>query len=256
MALKPLSFDNNIKIKLSEPIPPHLLKTRKSGGTELTYIAHNTAIDKLNDIFGFAWSFEIIDQWMQESPPHIKKENPKYPFNANNCDMQQIKIDGEGKKYLELPQLPVAWCKVKITVPMKDEATGEIVYISKMAFGSACVTGNQNTQSMSGFKAAQSDALKKAASLFNISLELYRDDNEQAEFESFRESLVPDTWTDEVIERHRKQYDKLMSLLEEYQWSIDDLSYYVALVSDNQYLNFKKMPPEYIDAILKAIEEE
>jgi hypothetical protein len=133
---------------------------------------------------------------------------------------------------------------------------GEIIYISKMAFGSACVTGNQNTQSMSGFKAAQSDALKKAASLFNIALELYRDDAEQAEFETFRESLIPDTWTSEAIKQYEKQYNKLMKLLEEYQWSIDDLSYYVSLVSDGQYTNFRKMPPELIDNILTAIEEE
>lgn len=255
MPLKPLTFDNDIKIRLSESIPEKLLKTRKSGGTELTYIAHNTAIDKLNDIFGFAWSFEIIDQWMQESPPHIKKENPKYPFNANNCDMQQIKIDGEGKRYLELPQLPVAWCKVKLTVPMKTE-NDEIIYISKMAFGSACVTGNQNTQSMSGFKAAQSDALKKAASLFSIALELYRNDEEQAEFDAFKESLVPDTWTEKTINQYSKQYNKLMNILEEYQWSIEDLGYYVSLVTDGQYTNFKKMPAEYINDILTAIEEE
>ena len=47
-----------------------------------------------------------------------------------------------------------------------------------------------------------------------------------------------------------------MNLLKEYEWSIDDLSYYVSLVSDGQYVNFKKMPPELIDNILTAIEEE
>ena len=255
MNLRPLNFNLETQLKLSEPIPENLLKTRKSGGTELTYIAHNTAIDKLNDMFGFAWSFEIIDQWMQDSPPHIKKENPKYPFTANNSDPQQIKIDGEGKKYLELPQLPVCWCKVKLTVPMETD-NGNIIYISKMAFGSACVTGNQNTQSMSGFKAAQSDALKKAASLFGIALELYRDSNEQAEFDLFRESLIPDVWTDEVKQQYNKQFSVLTQILEDFGWSFEDLSYYVSLVTENRYSNFMKMPTEYIDELIQAIQED
>jgi hypothetical protein len=71
-----------------------------------------------------------------------------------------------------------------------------------------------------------------------------------------RESLVPDTWTDEAIEQYSKQYNKLMIILEEYQWSIEDLGYYVSLVTDGQFVNFKKMPPEYINDMLKAIEEE
>ena len=254
MQLKPLSFDTKTKLGLTKPIPEELLKTRKSGSTELTYIAHNTAIDMLNDIFGFAWSFEIVKSWLQESPPHIKKENPKYPFTDKTADMNQVKVDPEGKRYLEIPQLPVAWCQVRITVPMETE-NGEIIYISKEAFGSACLTGNQNTQSMSGFKAAQSDAIKKAASLFSIALSLYRDETEEAHFQSLRSDLMPDIWTDEVIEANQNKYNQLVDLLEEYEWSFDDLSWYVNDVTEGLYSKFIKMPVEYIDALIKAIQE-
>ena len=50
--------------------------------------------------------------------------------------------------------------------------------------------------------------------------------------------------------------DILYKMLEEYQWTIDDISYYVSLVTDGAYTNFKKMPPEYIDDLLMAIKED
>lgn len=255
MNLKPLNLNTDIKLKLSESIPDSLLKTRKSGSTELTYITQNTCIDKLNDIFGYAWSFEILDHWMEEGVTQIKMENPKYPFTAKNTDMDAIKVNAEGKRYIELPQLPSAWVLVKLTVPMVTES-GEVVYISKMATGSQAINGPQATQSINGYKGAQSDALKKAASLFGIALELYRDATEQEEFEAFKETLTPDTWTEEVIDANRQEYDYIMNIMEEYGWSVADIAYYVEIATDGMYSNFNKMDPSYLKALIKAIEEE
>jgi hypothetical protein len=140
-------------------------------------------------------------------------------------------------------------------VPFKQD-DGSIIWIEKSACGAQAQVGNQAVQSTNAYKGSMSDCLKKCASLFGIALQLYRDDTEEAYFQSMREDLIPDTWTSEAIKQYEKQYNKLMKLLEEYQWSIDDLSYYVSLVSDGQYTNFRKMPPEFIDNILTAIEEE
>jgi hypothetical protein len=79
-----------------------------------------------------------------------------------------------------------------------------------MATGSQAINGPQATQSINGYKGAQSDALKKAASLFGIALELYRDATEQEEFEAFKESLTPDTWTAEAIAENQQEYDYLI----------------------------------------------
>ena len=98
--------------------------------------------------------------------------------------------------------------------------------------------------------------MKKAASLFGIALELYRDNTEEEYFQTIRGSYYPDTWTPEAEEKHKKQLDILYKMLEEYQWTIDDISYYVSLVTDGAYTNFKKMPPEYIDDLLMAIKED
>ena len=85
--MKPLNLDNKVKLQLSESIDDSLLKTRKSGGTDLTYITQNTCIDRLNDIFGYMWSFEIVDHWMEPGVTQIKMENPKYPFTEKNTNM-------------------------------------------------------------------------------------------------------------------------------------------------------------------------
>jgi hypothetical protein len=225
------------------------------GKEELTYISQNTCIDLLNKAFNYMWSFVIDEQWMEPGVPLIKKENPKWPFTDKNTDMSQVQIDAEGKKYIVLEQGPVVWTRGRLRVPFKQD-DGSIIWIEKSACGAQAQVGNQAVQSTNAYKGSMSDCLKKCASLFGIALQLYRDDTEEAYFQSMREDLIPDTWTSEAIKQYEKQYNKLMKLLEEYQWSIDDLSYYVSLVSDGQYTNFRKMPPELIDNILIAIEEE
>ena len=253
--MQPLNLDNKTKLELSAPIDPSLLKTRTMGKEELTYVSQNTAVDLLNKAFNYMWSFVIDEQWMEQGVPVVKKENPKWPFTEKNTDMSQVQIDAEGKRYVVLEQGPVAWTRGRLRVPFTQE-DGTIVWIEKSACGAQAIIGNQAVQSTNAFKGSMSDCLKKCASLFGIALQLYRDDTEEAYFQSMREDLIPDTWTSEAIKQYEKQYNKLMKLLEEYQWSIDDLSYYVSLVSDGQYANFRKMPPELIDNILTAIEEE
>ena len=253
--MKPLNLNTKTKLQLSEAIDPSLLKTRKSGGTELTYITQNTCIDRLNEIFGYMWSFEIVDHWMEEGVTQIKVENPKYPFTSKNTDMDAVKVNAEGKRYIELPQLPSAWVLVKLTVPMVDD-NGNIVYITKMATGSQAINGPQATQSINGYKGAQSDALKKAESLFGIALELYRDATEEEYFQSIRDGYMPDTWTEEAEKQYEKQLGVLHEMLEQYEWSLDDIGYYVAIATDNVYSSFRKMPPEYIDGLIRAIRED
>ena len=253
--MKPLDLNTKTKLQLSEAIDPSLLKTRKSGGTDLTYITQNTCIDRLNEIFGYMWSFEIVDHWMEPGVTQIKVENPKYPFTAKNCDMDAVKVNAEGKRYIEIPQLPSAWVLVKLTVPMIDD-NGNIIYITKMATGSQAINGPQATQSINGYKGAQSDALKKAASLFGIALELYRDATEEEYFQTIRDSYMPDTWTDEAEAKYAKELKVLYKMLEDFGWSFDDIGYYVSLATNNIYNSFKKMPPEYIEELIDCIRKD
>lgn len=253
--MKPLNLDNKTKLELSAPIDPSLLKTRSMGKEELTYVSQNTVVDLLNKAFNYMWSFVIDEQWMEEGVPVIKKENPKWPFTEKNTDMSQVQIDAEGKRYVVLEQGPVAWTRGRLRVPFTQD-NGEIVWIEKSACGAQAIIGNQAVQSTNAFKGSMSDCLKKCASLFGIALELYRDETEEEHFQTIRDTYYPDTWTPEVEKQYEKQLNALHKILEQYEWTLDDIGYYVAIATDNLYNNFKKMPPEYIDSLIKAIRED
>ncbi len=255
MSLKPLDLSNKTKLDLSASIDPALLKTRTMGKEELTYVSQNTVVDLLNKAFNYMWSFVIDEQWMEQGVPVVKKENPKWPFTEKNTDMSQVQIDAEGKRYVVLEQGPVAWTRGRLRVPFTQD-NGEVIWIEKSSCGAQAIIGNQAVQSTNAFKGSQSDCLKKCASLFGIALELYRDEVEEQHFQMLRDDYYPDVWTDEVKEQNKKQYNNLVTILENYQWSFDDLSYYVSLVTDNKFSNFKKMPVEYINDLLTAIQED
>ena len=256
MNLKPMDLSNKTKLDLSAPIDPSLLKTRTMGKEELTYVSQNTVVDLLNQAFNYMWSFVIDEQWMEQGVPVVKKENPKWPFTEKNTDMSQVQIDAEGKRYVVLEQGPVAWTRGRLRVPFVDENTGEVIWIEKSSCGAQAIIGNQAVQSTNAFKGSQSDCLKKCASLFGIALELYRDQTEEEHFQMLRENYIPDVWTDEVKQQYNKQFSVLTQILEDFGWSFDDLSYYVSLVTENKYSNFMKMPAEYIDELIQAIQED
>ena len=253
--MKPLNLDTKTKLDLSESIDPSLLKKRTMGKQELTYVSQNTVVDLLNKAFNYMWSFVIDEQWMEPGVPEIKKENKQYPFTEKNTDMSKVKIDAYGNRYIEIPVAPVAWTRGRLKVPFTQE-DGTVVWIEKSACGAQAMIGNQAVQSTNAFKGSQSDCLKKCASLFGIALELYRDETEEAYFQSIREDYLPDVWTEENQKKFAKSYDKLLKILNDYNWSFDDIEYYVSAVTEGQYNNFMKMPTEYLDSLIKAIEEE
>lgn len=253
--MKPLNLDTQTKLELSAPIDPSLLKSRTMGKQELTYVSQNTVVDLLNKAFNYMWSFVIDEQWMEPGVPEIKKENKQYPFTEKNTDMSKVKIDAYGNRYIEIPVAPVAWTRGRLKVPFTQE-DGTVIWIEKSACGAQAMIGNQAVQSTNAFKGSQSDCLKKCASLFGIALELYRDETEEAYFQSIRENYLPDVWTEENQEKFAKQYNKLLEILESYGWSFDDIEYYVATVTEGQYNSFRKMPTDFIEPLIKAIEEE
>ena len=254
--MQPFDLSNKTKLELSAPIDPALLKTRTMGKEELTYVSQNTVVDLLNQAFNYMWSFVIDEQWMEQGVPVIKKENPKWPFTEKNTDMSQVQLDAEGKRYIVLEQGPVVWTRGRLRVPFKDEATGETIWIEKSACGAQAMIGNQAVQSTNAYKGSMSDCLKKCASLFGIALELYRDEDEEQHFQTIRDGYLPDVWTEEVKEANAKIFGKLTKLLESYEWSLDDIGYYVSLVTDGAYNSFMKMPVEYLENLITAIQED
>lgn len=187
-------FSKKSKDVIKRDIPDELIKQRKGGGQTLSYISGNTAIDLLNEAFDYMWSWEVLKEWIQESLD------------------KQTKYDNG-----PVPQPPVAHVLGKLTVYAENGTP-----IVKTGYGSKTIIGGASEQE-SVFKAAGTDALKKAASLIGIGLELYRDEWEQAFFYQNNNPEEEEIWTEELLEKYSKERDYIKAYLEENNADINSL---------------------------------
>lgn len=225
-------FSKKAKQLITAPIPQSLIKERDGGrGMTLSYLSGSTVIDYLNAAFNYLWDMEIIKIWKEES---VEKQPSKWDKQKGIND--------------PVPQNPVAHAIVKLTVYM-PQADGSVLPITKMGTGSKSVIGGQSEQE-SIFKAATTDALKKAASYFGIGLELYRDEDEQAIFD---EMNFEDPWTDEAMEVHKESIDFVQSVMKDYGLNADDMGGYVQEFSGGELTVFAEIVPENIDAFTEFL---
>ena len=222
-----IKFPEKAKQVVIRPIPDQLIKQRPGGGGKsLSYLSGSTVIDLLNEAFGYLWSWEQTEQWVQKSEP---KFNPKY-------DKEPV------------PQGPVAHVKGRLTVHLPQE-DGSMINITKTGYGSKAVMGTQMDQE-SIFKAAGTDALKKAASLFGIGLELYRDEDEQLFFDEIN---YEDPWTDEMLEQYEKERMFIKNFMEEHELTMEDMEYYFEAFSDGMFNSIDFIVPDNIEAFVKFL---
>lgn len=233
--LKTIKIDKETRRLLSEKLDPKLIKKRKQfKGPDLSYISANTCIDLLNRAFGHNWSMRIVDRWMEEGIPA--------PFTEK-----------DGKK--PVPQPPTAWCIVELSVLFHDDGTGKDYMVTKSAFGSQAINGNQSVQSTNGYKGAQSDALKKAATLFGIALELYRDGTEESFFEESNSELF-EVWTDELREQYSTEFEYINTICTLNNYSLSDLAYWVVETTEGVASDINRMPPEYMPALVEMLAQD
>ena len=192
MKLTKINIDSNIKNYINSPIPSSLISTRQGGGkTQLSYLSGNLVVDMLNEAFGIAgWDWIVDKEWVRES-------TPKQP---NKYEIQQGKTE-------PIPQGPVAHVLGHLVVRLQDE-TGRVFEVTKSGYGGKAILGGQSEQE-DIYKSAGTYALKKAASLFGIGLELYRNEAEQNYFNG-----LANQWDDEKREKYAEEITFFNSLLE------------------------------------------
>lgn len=213
-----LQFPVKAKEVITRTLPDQLIKQREGGGKKiLSYVSGSTVIDLLNEAFGYLWSWDVVEQFVQESQP---KFNPRY--------------DKEPQ-----PQGPVAHVRGNLTVPIVQE-DGTVVMITKSGFGSKTVLGGQADQEHI-FKAAATDALKKAASLFGIGAQLYRDEDEQAFFEAIN---YEDPWTDELLVKFQPERDYIKKIMEENKATAEDIGEIIAEWSKGALTSIQDLTPD------------
>lgn len=202
MEMNSITIDKKVEQYLKEPTPDYIIEKRDGGGNKkFDYIPGATVTDMLNRAFGYAWTWEVKKEWITEGESYFNRYSNK------------PKDEYRGSKGTWEPQEKIAHVLGTITAIM--EINGTIVKISKDGYGSKVIMGKSNDQQYI-FKSAATDALKKAASLFGIGLDLYRNENGQAYFEDIN---YEDPWTDEL----KKEYEEELDLIEEYQ-SLNNLT--------------------------------
>ena len=213
-----LQFPVKAKEVIARTLPDQLIKQREGGGKKiLSYVSGSTVIDLLNEAFGYLWSWDVVEQFVQESQP---KFNPRY--------------DKEPQ-----PQGPVAHVRGNLTVPIVQK-DGTVVMITKSGFGSKTVLGGQADQEHI-FKAAATDALKKAASLFGIGAQLSRDEDEQAFFEAIN---YEDPWTDELLAKFQPERDYIKKIMEENKATAEDIGEIIAEWSKGDLTSIQDLTPD------------
>lgn len=122
------------------PTNPEWIKERRSRGQTFSYVSGDVVIRILNKAFRNRWSFEIKETRIVNSSPQKQKDS-------------NILIE----------QNPVVQVLGRMTVPG---------WGVREQWGAQPIVGGQDVQEHA-FKSASTDAMKKCASLFGVTLDLY-----------------------------------------------------------------------------------
>lgn len=142
------------------PLPKELIKQRDGGGgKKLDYIGGETAIELLNEGFGYVWCDEVISKEIIQCVPR-----PLTAWNDKTRKKEPV-LNADGSAKME-EQPPYVEVRVRIT----HISSG----VFHEGFGTKILLGGASEQEGCS-KAAHTDALKKAATKFGIGLELYSD---------------------------------------------------------------------------------
>ncbi len=235
--LHKIEMPKEMLLKIYEKLPSEIIKERSTGNKKkdergqwveekLDYISSNTVIDILNDLFGeMGWNFEILKFWIEKGRDYKKK-------------------DYKTQEETVIPQGDIVHVHARLTATLYDE-NGNEHKVVKEAFGSKSVIGGQSVQE-SLFKVAQSDALKKCASLLGIGSELYRRGEESIWFRNILIGRLFDG-NDSV--------EELNEIINAYQLDDETISEFVYDVTDGRYISLNHMPSEYLAPLVNRFKQ-
>ena len=171
------------------------------------------------------WNFEILNFWIEKGRDHKKK-------------------DYKTQEETVIPQGDIVHVHARLTATLYDE-NGNEYKVVKESFGSKSVIGGQSVQE-SLFKVAQSDALKKCASLLGIGSELYRRGEESI---WFRNILIGRLF------EGNKEVDELNNIINQYELDDETISEFVYSATNREYSSLNHMPSEYLTPLINEFKE-
>lgn len=237
---------------LMQKVPKNVIKQREIGGKNPDgskkmgdYVGGEWVIDVLNHAFGMNWDWDIKRAWIEESQPFFRKD---YPNKKAPDEVAEIY---NGERGMWVPQPPIANICGTLTIKYIDD-NGIERSASKTDYGSKIVSGTTNEQQHI-FKSANTDALKRAARLFGVALELYRNEDEEAYVDSL---YYESPWNDDMLETYADQ----LAFIEEFKTYFEDgeagLAQYINIFSKSASDNFWRfITPKNIDAFVAYLHE-
>lgn len=238
-------FPKKAKDLITATIPDYLIQQRDGGGgKKLSYISGSTVTDILNKAFDYNWDWIVEKEWLEQS-------QPKFNIYSKAPESEKVMYNGKMGAWEEQP--PVAHVRCLLTVRFTD-ANGNMHSITKTGYGSKVVIGGASEQD-SIFKAAGTDALKKAASLLGIGLQLYRNE-EEAYF--FNELNYEDPWTDDMLAKFDAERTYIRSFMEKFDLDEESMIQVISEHDENLTDLGWIVPDNIVDLVnfLKAKEKE
>lgn len=197
---------------LHTPIPDQFIQENNGRA----YVNHNLVTDILNKAFGLAWSFTVVEHGIEKTLPYNKKTE-------------------------NIPDSYYCWVKCRIKYPVQDEK-GNVIFMEREQFGGKPIVGNAEMQS-DAYKAATSDALKKAASTLGVAQNIYM--SPELYNALVEEEALADSWTDETLAKYKYEssiihdfaqkvgQDTFVSIVNAFCDEVDDYTFYGAITPSN-----------------------
>lgn len=164
MAINPIFNDKQIVMLVQKTPTQHIHARKGRGGQTFKYATTSYVQKVLNEAFGWAWSFQVVSKELIGN--QVVVQGRLTVINKETLQPMIIKeqFGGAEVKYLKGTDIPV---------DLADD-----------------------------FKAAASDALKKAASLLGVSADLYADPQTASEITSRAEKVKA-----VILAKHQKEQD-------------------------------------------------
>lgn len=144
--------------------PAVKIKVLGEGNKAFSYVAGSSVIESLNQRFGLLWDFTIMKEELVQCTPKLST------FWNKDLKRKETVKDGSGQPVYE-EQAPYAKVTGRLTI--RDEDGRPIS--TREQIGTQAIVGGQSEQ-LSSFKSAATDAMKKCASMYGIHLDIYKKD--------------------------------------------------------------------------------
>ncbi len=176
----PVEFTADQIKKLEQKTPPEMVKEVQKGGGKYKYVPHSYFTERLNDIFGYKWTFEIKEWKVWETATKVVRTTKRNAPILNTEEQKRL-----GKTFHELTEYEeeVVMVPDQVTVIGRLQVMlGDGIVIRKEQVGTAHVKKykadhakypNMAIDIGNDIKSAASDAKKKCASELGMCLDVY-----------------------------------------------------------------------------------